>query len=86
MQPDPFAAFAEGVTVGQAQHGQVTEVVPFGVFVRVADGIEGLVRLRELAGMPVETAEGIPQVGDEVDVVVTDIDRARRSVALSPAL
>ncbi|MEV0904287.1 S1 RNA-binding domain-containing protein [Streptomyces hokutonensis] len=85
MQPDPFATFAEGVTVGQALHGQVTKVVPFGVFVRVADGIEGLVHLREFAGMSVGTAESIPQVGDELTVVVTEIDRERRRVALSPA-
>ncbi|WP_019070163.1 S1 RNA-binding domain-containing protein [Streptomyces hokutonensis] len=85
MQPDPFAVFAEGVTVGQALHGQVTKVVPFGVFVRVADGIEGLVHLRELVEAPVETAEGVHQVGDELTVVVTEIDRERRRLALSPA-
>ncbi|WP_427917537.1 S1 RNA-binding domain-containing protein [Streptomyces sp. cg40] len=85
MRPDPFAVFAEGVTVGRALHGQVTKVVPFGVFVRVADGIEGLVQLRELAEPPVETAEGILGVGGELMVVVTEVDLERRRLALSPA-
>ncbi|MBK3562301.1 S1 RNA-binding domain-containing protein [Streptomyces sp. MBT62] len=85
MQPDPFAVFAEGVTVGRALHGQVTKVVPFGVFVRVADGIEGLIHLRELTELPVETAEGILQVGDELMVVIAEVDLERRRLALSPA-
>ncbi|MGH1555798.1 S1 RNA-binding domain-containing protein [Streptomyces sp. L7] len=63
MRPDPFAVFAEGVTVGQPLRGQVTKVLPFGVFVRVADGIEGLVHLRELAELPVETCGGHPSSG-----------------------
>jgi len=85
LRPDPFAVFVEGVEVGRTRRGQVSKVIPFGVFVRVADGIEGLVHLRELTGRPVETAEGILQVGDELTVVVTEIDRARRRLALSPA-
>ncbi|WP_458248552.1 S1 RNA-binding domain-containing protein [Streptomyces sp. MAI_2237] len=55
MRPDPFQVFADTVTVGQELPGEVTKLIPFGVFVRVADGIEGLVHLRELAWTPVET-------------------------------
>ncbi|AZM47083.1 hypothetical protein DMB38_15850 [Streptomyces sp. WAC 06738] len=82
-QPDPFAAFAEGTAVGETLHGKVTKVVPFGVFVQVADGIEGLVRPREPTRTPVETPEDVLQAGDEVTVVVTEIDRQRRRLALS---
>ena len=83
MQPDPFQAFADGNAVGQKLHGQVTKLVPFGVFVQVADGIEGLVHLRELTWTPVEAPSDVVQVGDEVTVVVTEIDRERRTLALS---
>ncbi|MFI6461870.1 S1 RNA-binding domain-containing protein [Streptomyces sp. NPDC050528] len=83
MQPDPFAAFVEGLAVGRRLRGQVTKLVPFGAFVRVADSVEGLVHLRELAPTPVETPEEVVQVGDEVTVVVTEIDRPRRRLALS---
>ncbi|WP_189866142.1 S1 RNA-binding domain-containing protein, partial [Streptomyces poonensis] len=41
-QADPFQVFADSVAVGQTLRGQVTKLVPFGVFVQVADGIEGL--------------------------------------------
>jgi small subunit ribosomal protein S1 len=83
LQPDPFAAFVEGITVGRTLRGHVTKMIPFGVFVRVADGIEGLVHLQELTLMPGETPEDVLQIGDEITVVVTEIDRQRRRLALS---
>nr|WP_308430609.1 S1 RNA-binding domain-containing protein [Streptomyces aurantiogriseus] len=82
-QPDPFPAFADDTAVGRTLHGKVTKLVPFGVFVQVADGIEGLVPLRELTGTPVDAPEEVVQVGDEVTVVVTEIDRERRRMTLS---
>ncbi|KUO09286.1 S1 RNA-binding domain-containing protein [Streptomyces sp. DSM 15324] len=82
-QPDPFQVFADTIAVGQQLPGQVTKLIPFGVFVQVADGIEGLVHLRELAWTPVETASDVVQVGDEITVVVTEIDRERRRLSLS---
>lgn len=82
-QPDPFQAFADSVAVGQTLQGQVTKLVPFGVFVQVADGIEGLVRLQELTSTPVATPQDVVEAGDEVTVVVTDVDRERRRLALS---
>ncbi|WP_424710880.1 S1 RNA-binding domain-containing protein [Kitasatospora acidiphila] len=69
--------------MGQTLHGQVTKLVPFGAFVQVADGIEGLIHLRELTTTPVEAPEEVVQVGDEVSVVVIEFDRERRKLALS---
>ncbi|QXE38056.1 S1 RNA-binding domain-containing protein [Streptomyces sp. GMY02] len=82
-QPDPFQTFAETTTVGQALQGRVTKLVPFGVFVRVTNDIEGLVHLQELTWTPVEAPEAVVQVGDEITVVVTEIDRERRRLSLS---
>ncbi|MFH8612613.1 S1 RNA-binding domain-containing protein [Streptomyces sp. NPDC018029] len=83
LLPDPFQAFADSIAVGRKLRGQVTKLVPFGVFVQVADGIEGLVHLRELTRTPVPAPSDAVQVGDEVTVVVTEIDRERRRLALS---
>lgn len=85
-QPDPFQQFARDVQVGQVLHGQVTKLVPFGAFVRVTDGVEGLVHLSELAAPPIETPDQAVQIGDEVTVVITDIDAPRRRLALSRRL
>ncbi|MEU6197438.1 S1 RNA-binding domain-containing protein [Streptomyces sp. NPDC047061] len=83
MQPDPFLAFVDGIVVGQRLGGQVTKLVPFGVFVEVADGIEGLVHLSELSSVPVAAPEDVVQVGDQLTVVVTDVDRERRRLSFS---
>ncbi|EFL19999.1 S1 RNA-binding domain-containing protein [Streptomyces sp. C] len=82
-QPDPFKTFAETTTVGQALQGRVTKLVPFGVFVQVTNDIEGLVHLQELTWTPVEAPEAVVQIGDEITVVVTEIDRERRRLSLS---
>ncbi|MEU2354340.1 S1 RNA-binding domain-containing protein [Streptomyces misionensis] len=82
-QPDPFQAFTVTIAVEQKLPDQVTNLVTFGAFVQVADGIEGLVHLRELAWTPVKTPSDIVQVGDKVTVVDTEIDRERRRLALS---
>ncbi|MET7993362.1 S1 RNA-binding domain-containing protein [Amycolatopsis sp. NPDC005232] len=83
LQPDPFQAFAEGDPVGHKLHGRITKLAPFGAFVEVAHGIEGLVPLRELAWTPVETPAEVVQVGDEITVVVTKIDKGGRRLTLS---
>ncbi|MEU5769602.1 S1 RNA-binding domain-containing protein [Streptomyces asoensis] len=82
-QLDPFQVFADTIAVGQKLPGQVTKLIPFGAFVQVADGLEGLVHLRELAWTPVETPADVVQVGDQITVVVTETDRERRRLALS---
>ena len=63
--------------------GSVTKLVPFGAFVRVQDGIEGLVHISELAERHVEIPEQVVQVNDEVMVKVIDIDLERRRISLS---
>lgn len=83
MQPDPFQEFADRVAVGQELRGEVTKLVPFGAFVRVSDGIEGLVRRLDLATPPPEAVSDVVRVGDEITVVVTEVDRTHRRLALS---
>ncbi|MCU1538196.1 MAG: ribosomal protein, partial [Humibacillus sp.] len=63
--------------------GKVTKLVPFGAFVRVEDGIEGLVHISELAERHVELPEQVVNVGDEIFVKVIDIDLERRRISLS---
>jgi len=63
--------------------GKVTKLVPFGAFVRVDEGIEGLVHISELAERHVEIPEQVVQVGDEIFVKVIDIDLDRRRISLS---
>ncbi|WP_169165336.1 30S ribosomal protein S1 [Cellulomonas taurus] len=82
-QEDPWQAFARTHAIGQVVPGKVTKLVPFGAFVRVEDGIEGLVHISELAVRHVEVPEQVVQVGDDVFVKVIDIDLDRRRISLS---
>ncbi|ROR74501.1 30S ribosomal protein S1 [Bogoriella caseilytica] len=82
-QEDPWQAFARTHAIGQVVPGKVTKLVPFGAFVRVEDGIEGLVHISELAQRHVEVPEQVAKVGDGVFVKVIDIDLERRRISLS---
>jgi small subunit ribosomal protein S1 len=82
-QEDPWQVFARTHAIGQIAPGVVTKLVPFGAFVRVADGIEGLVHISELSGQHVELAEQVVQAGQEVFVKIIDIDLDRRRISLS---
>ena len=82
-QEDPWQHFARTHQIGQVTPGRVTKLVPFGAFVRVEEGIEGLVHISELAERHVEIPEQIVQVGDEIFVKVIDIDLERRRISLS---
>ncbi|MGZ0244196.1 MAG: 30S ribosomal protein S1, partial [Actinomycetales bacterium] len=82
-QEDPWQLFARTHAIGQYIPGKVTKIVPFGAFVRVADGIEGLVHISELSSKHVEHADQVVTVNQEVFVKLIDIDLERRRISLS---
>lgn len=82
-QEDPWQTFAREHAIGNVVPGKVTKLVPFGAFVRVEDGIEGLVHISELAQRHIDLPEQVAKVGDEVFVKVIDIDLERRRISLS---
>jgi small subunit ribosomal protein S1 len=82
-QEDPWQQFARTHAIGQVVPGKVTKLVPFGAFVRVEEGIEGLVHISELAERHVEIPEQVVNVGDDLFVKVIDIDLERRRISLS---
>jgi small subunit ribosomal protein S1 len=82
-QEDPWQTFARTHQIGQIVPGKVTKLVPFGAFVRVEEGIEGLVHVSELAERHVEIPEQVVTVNDEVMVKIIDIDLERRRISLS---
>ncbi|MBP3222329.1 MAG: 30S ribosomal protein S1 [Actinomycetaceae bacterium] len=80
---DPWQTFARTHAIGQIVPGKVTKLVPFGAFVRVEDGIEGLVHISELAQRHIELPEDVVKVGSDAFVKVIDIDLERRRISLS---
>ena len=82
-QEDPWREFERKHETGEVIQGAVTKLVPFGAFVRLGDGIEGLVHISELSEQHVESPEQVVQVGDQVRVKVVDVDPPRRRISLS---
>ncbi|MDQ1520902.1 MAG: small subunit ribosomal protein, partial [Actinomycetota bacterium] len=82
-QQDPWQEFADGHEVNQLVYGRVTKLVPFGAFVQVGEGIEGLVHISEMAAHHVEAPEQVVTPGEELWVKIIDIDLERRRISLS---
>lgn len=80
---DPWKSLVKNFPVGAIVEGQVTKLVPFGAFIELGDGIEGLVHISEMAKGHVDQPNQVAQVGDTVQVKVMEIDLDRRRVSLS---
>ncbi|MDX6363744.1 S1 RNA-binding domain-containing protein [Streptomyces sp. NPDC058274] len=77
LEPDPMAKFARD-GLGRVVRGAVTHVAPFGVFVEVADGLQGLVHNDALAHLSVR-----PATGDELTVEIVGINLVLRRISLA---
>jgi small subunit ribosomal protein S1 len=82
-QGDPWQEFSNGHAVGQLVYGRITKVVPFGAFVQVGDGIEGLVHISEMESHHVESPDQVVSPGEELWVKIIELDAARRRISLS---
>ena len=82
-QQDPWQEFAGSHEVGQLVYGRVTKLVPFGAFVQVGDGIEGLVHISEMSAHHVDAPEQVVTPGEELWVKIIDLDLARRRISIS---
>jgi small subunit ribosomal protein S1 len=80
---DPWESFSTAHGVGDIVDGTVTKTVPFGAFVSVADGVEGLVHVSEIAMHHVESPELELSVGQAVKVKITEVEGERRRISLS---
>ncbi len=83
LQPDPWAGVEQRYRVGQTVKGQVTNVVSFGAFVRVEDGLEGLIHISELAEGVFLHPRNVVREGDTVMAHILNIDGAQRRMGLS---
>ena len=83
IMPDPWATVAERFPVGTRAHGKVVSLADYGAFVELEPGIEGLVHISEMSWTKrVTHPSKIVEPGQEVDVIVLDVDPANRRVSL----
>lgn len=83
LQPNPWAQVAEKLRPGDLIDGVITNVVSFGAFVRIADGVEGLIHISELAEGNFLHPRDVVHEGQAVKAYVTNIDSARQRIGLS---
>ena len=82
-QQDPWQEFAAAHEVGELVYGRVTKLVPFGAFVQVGEGIEGLVHISEMSAHHVDLPEQVVTPTEELWVKIIDLDLQRRRISLS---
>lgn len=84
LASDPWQDASKTLVEGARVKGKITRMQPFGVFVEVAPGIEGLVHISELgAGRRINHPKEVVSEGQEVEVSIMGIDPERRRVSLS---
>ncbi|MCL2798345.1 MAG: 4-hydroxy-3-methylbut-2-enyl diphosphate reductase [Firmicutes bacterium] len=83
LQPHPFEACLLAHPVGSVCKGKVTSIVPFGAFVEIEQGIEGLVHVSEAAHTYVKSVGDVAKVGEVVDVTVLSVDPENKKINLS---
>jgi small subunit ribosomal protein S1 len=83
LSTDPWKIVAERHPVGSKIKGQVTSVPDFGVFVRIDEGVEGLIHVSQLSAERVEKPSTLFKIGDEVEAEIINIDPAERKIGLS---
>jgi len=71
-------AITKDIAVGEIYLGKVLRITPFGAFVEIAPGKEGLVHISKLSKKRVQKVEDVVKVGDDILVKVTDIDKLGR--------
>ena len=82
---DPWSQVAQKYAQGTRHKGKVVRLQPFGAFVELENGIDGLIHSADLSIKRIEHPEEVVKIGDEIDVVVSQVDSRQHRIALHPA-
>jgi len=84
IQPDPWCVVAEKYPVGEKVNGTIVRLVPFGAFVTLEPGIDGLMHISNLgAGRRLQHPKEVVAVGQQVEAYVLAVDPQNRKLSLS---
>ncbi len=83
VKGDPWDNITVKYAVGEVAEGTITKILAFGAFVKLEDGVEGLVHISQLSPRRVAKVEDIVQIGENVRVKIIDINPEERKIALS---
>jgi predicted RNA-binding protein with RPS1 domain len=83
LQPDPWQESVAKYTIGDVIAGTVTKLVNFGAFVRVEEGLEGLIHISELSNQRVAHPGDVVKEGDTLNLKIISLDSERHRLGLS---
>ena len=83
LTTDPWKVIADRYPIGSKIKGKVTSVPDFGVFVRIEEGVEGLIHVSQLSTERVDKPSSLFKIGDDVEAEVINVDPAERKIGLS---
>ncbi|MBR7186904.1 MAG: 4-hydroxy-3-methylbut-2-enyl diphosphate reductase [Clostridia bacterium] len=83
LQPQPWDLAAEKYMEGDIVHGKVVRIVPFGAFVEIEKGIDGLVHVSQITHEWLENPTSALTIGEEVDAKILAFNPAERKITLS---
>src|SRR6266545_6785011 len=86
LTEDPWEGLVSALQIGQTVEATITRVMPYGAFARIAEGVEGLIHVSELAAGPVADPNAVMRPGDVLPVRIVAIDTERRRLSLSARL
>lgn len=81
--PNPWDTAAEKYAVGNVVNGKIVRIVPFGAFVMLEDGVDGLVHISQISWDRVEKVEDALQIGQEISAKVLELDIDNKKISLS---
>lgn len=82
---DPWDAVKEKYAVGSRHKAKVARIQPFGAFMELEPGLDGLIHTADLSLKPINHPDEVVKVGEEMDVVVASCDSAGKRIGLHPA-
>jgi small subunit ribosomal protein S1 len=82
---DPWQEAMKTYAQGTRHKGKVVRLLPFGAFVELAPGVEGLLHTSDLSYKRIEHPKDVLKENEEIDVVVADVERGSHKIALHPA-
>jgi small subunit ribosomal protein S1 len=84
MEPDPWTQIADTYTEGSRISGKIVRLAPFGAFVNLEPGIDGLIHISNLgAGRRINHPKEVVETGQTVEVYVLSVDKESRKISLS---
>jgi small subunit ribosomal protein S1 len=83
LQSDPWKDIVQKYKIGQIVEGEIKSIAQYGAFVRIEDGLNGLIHISELSNKLVKNPNSVVNVGDKVKVMIISMSNEDRHLGLS---